>query len=81
MITREKRSSTKVMHGIVGKTPTMPCILQFCRYNNPVITAKVFTHKMGHKLTWPSHDGEMANLIDCVIVNRILAQMMPFVYL
>ncbi|XP_065573799.1 rab GTPase-activating protein 1-like [Artemia franciscana] len=50
-------------------------------YNNPVITAKVFTHKMGHKLTWPSHDGEMANLIDCVIVNRILAQMMPFVYL
>ena len=48
-------------------------LLQFCRYNNLVITNAVFGHKMAHKLTWYSHDGKTANLIDYVIVNRRLA--------
>ena len=48
-------------------------LLQFCRYNNLVITNTVFGHKMTHKLTWYSRDGKTANLIDYVIVNRRLA--------
>ena len=48
-------------------------LLQFCRYNNLVITITVFGHKMAHKLTWYSRDGKKANLIDYVIVNRRLA--------
>ena len=44
-------------------------LLQFCRYNNLVITNTVFGHKMAHKLTWYSRDGKTANLI----VNRRLA--------
>ena len=48
-------------------------LLQFCRYNNLVITNTVFGHKMAHKLTWYSRDGKTANLIDYVIVNRRLA--------
>ena len=48
-------------------------LLQFCRYNNVVITNAVFGHKMAHKLTWYSRDCKTANLIEYVIVNRRLA--------
>ena len=47
--------------------------LQFCRYNNLVITNTVFGHKMADKLTRYSRDGKTANLIDYVIVNWRLA--------
>ena len=50
----------------------MARLLQFCRYNNLVITNAVFGHKMVHKLTWYSRDGKRANLIDFFIVNRLL---------
>ena len=48
-------------------------VLQFCRYNNLVITKTVFGHKMANKLTWYSRAGKRANVIDYVIVNRKLA--------
>ena len=47
-------------------------LLQFCRYNNLVITNTLFAHKMAHKLTWYSRDGKTSDLIDYVIVNRRL---------
>ena len=47
--------------------------LQFCRYNNPVMTNTVFGHKMDHKITWYSLDGNTGNLIDYIIVYRRLA--------
>ena len=47
--------------------------MQFCRYNNPVITNTVLGHRMAHNLTWYSCDGKAANLIDYAIVNRRLA--------
>ena len=49
-------------------------LLQFCRYNNLVITNTVFGHKMAHKLARYSRDGKTANVIDYVIVNRRLAR-------
>ena len=48
-------------------------LLQFCRYNNLVITNAVFGHKIAHNLTRYSQDGKKANLTDSVIVNRRLA--------
>ena len=38
----------------------------------------VFCNKMAHKLTWYSHDGKTANLIDYVIVNRVLAASLQY---
>ena len=48
-------------------------LLQFCRYNNLVITSRMFGHKIAHRLTWYSLDGETANLSDYVILNRRMA--------
>ena len=42
-------------------------------YKNPVITNTVFGHKMAHNLTWYSHGGKTADLIDYVNVNQRLA--------
>ena len=47
--------------------------LQFCRYNNLVITNMVFGHKKSHNLTWYSRASKTANLTDYVIVNQRLA--------
>ena len=49
-------------------------LLQFCRYNNLVITNMVFGRKKANKLTWYLRHGKTANLIDCAIVNRRLAR-------
>ena len=46
-------------------------LLQFCRYNNLVITNAVSGHNMTHKLTWYARDGKTANLIDYVIVDSV----------
>ena len=46
--------------------------MQYCWYNNLVITNAVSGRKMAHKLTWYSHDGKTASSIDHAIVNRRL---------
>ena len=48
-------------------------LLQFCWYNNLVISNTVVGHKMAHTLKWYSRNGKTDNLSDSFVVNRRLA--------
>ena len=44
--------------------------LKLCTEHRICVSNTIFNHKIEHKATWSSPDGETRNLIDYVIVNR-----------
>ena len=70
-VTIRDRSCLRLRHLSTGKKYSNANRLMQCKYNN--LINLVFGHKMVDKLIWLSLDGNTDNVIDYVIVNRILA--------
>ena len=50
-------------HGVGVRNDNGSRLVDFCDYNNLVITGTCFPHKEIHKLTWRSPDGKTHNHI------------------
>jgi len=66
--TRDLKTDGK--NGVGMRNDNGSRLVDFCDYNNLVITGTCFPHKEIHKLTWRSPDGQILNQIDHIIVSR-----------
>jgi len=57
-------------HGVGVRSDNGSRLVDYCDYNNLVITGTCFPHKEIHKLTWRSPAGQTLNQVDHIIVSR-----------
>ncbi len=65
-----------VHFGIGTRNENGELLLEFCSNNDIVVEGTLFQHKIIHKYTWTTPNGQTRNMTDHIMINRKWVKLM-----